>query len=279
MLQTNYDDQECNDYTHLTVEYVANVDSRQGKVVRWLSELSPDLILLQEVDICRYEASFKTPLEALGYDGSFQPRDKHMCCATFWRRSKLLCLWDSSREDVAKKQRQLQSRTLLQRFGLIGRNAQDVRELMVLNVHLDAARNQKGQEMRARAMDFALERLAMQLPGGPLLVASDFNVNPDNTIVAVLREHPWRGFQLASAYEHPAAGTTSIVLEATCAIRPYRDFFDQMWYCHNHLRLRLVLQALSTDERREAFRMDGPGLPNQVVPSDHAPIGAVFELL
>merc|ERR1712151_175485 len=128
-------------------------------------------------------------------------------------------------------------------------------------------------------MGFALKRLSMEPAGAPLLVAGDFNVNPDNQMVAVLREHRWHGFELASAYEHPAAEKTSTVMEATCAVKPYRDLFDQIWYCHNHLRLSHVLQALSTDERHEAFCMDGPGLPNQHVPSDHAPIGAVFELL
>merc|ERR1711988_1235558 len=100
----------------------------------------------------------------------------------------------------------------------MGNSAQN---FLALNVHLDAARSQEGQEARALALDFALDRLSTQLPGGPLLAVGDFNVNPDNHAMAVLRENHWHGFQMASAYEHPAAENTSTVLEATCAVCPY----------------------------------------------------------
>jgi len=275
MLQKNFEDPKSG-YKHLSPEYVADVDCRQRNVRWWLEELSPDLIFLQEVDTCRFADHFEKPLMALGNDSTMQERDNNMCCATFWRRGKLSCMWDSSREKVSKKERQRQKRSLAHQFRFRGLSAQD---FLVLNVHLDAARSQEGQEARALALDFALERLSAQLPGGPLLAIGDFNVNPDNQVMAVLRESHWHGFQMASAYEHPAAQDTSTVLEATCAICPYRDLFDQIWYRHSHLKLCQVLEALSPEERREAFRVDGPGLPNQLVPSDHAPVGAVFEVM
>mmetsp|Transcript_112972 Transcript_112972/g.205374 ORF Transcript_112972/g.205374 Transcript_112972/m.205374 type:complete len:590 (+) Transcript_112972:30-1799(+) len=283
MLQKAYDDPEdC--YKHLTPEYVGDADDRQCKVLKWLADLSPDLILLQEVDVSRYAEGFEAPLKALGYDGSRLARNGKITrnsigCATFWRRDKLSCLWDSSREEPPQGSRDWQSFCLLHQFKLIGSDAPGI---LVSNLHLRASRDQKSQKQRAKSLDVALERLSRQLPGAPLLVAGDFNAEPNNALMAVLRESACHGFELASAYEHPDAGTTSVVQEATCAAHmetnKYIEIYDHIWYSHGRLQLCCVLQALGPEERREAFRFDGPGLPNQLVPSDHVPVGAVFEI-
>jgi len=224
---------------------------------------------------------FEATMKNLGYDGSWLARNGKITrnsigSATFWRRDKLSCQWDSSREVAAKGS---QSFCLLHQFKLVGSSAT---EFLVSNVHLRASRDQESQKQRAKTLDVALERLSRQLPGAPLIVAGDFNAEPNNALMAVLRESAWHGFELASAYEHPDAETTSVVQEATCAAymetHKYIEIYDHMWYSHGQLQLCCVLQALGSEERREAFRLDGPGLPNRLVPSDHVPVGAVFEV-
>jgi mRNA deadenylase 3'-5' endonuclease subunit Ccr4 len=250
-------------YSHLPPELV-DEKRRRSAILSWLGDFSPDLILLQEVDLLKYEDDFAKPLGACGYNGMLQKRDKHMGCATFWRKSIFSQTWADPR-----------SRTLPLGLKMCKFDEHPI-DIAVVNVHLDAAQDKQAD--RAKQLSSALERAAKNSPTSILIVAGDFNCNPDNSLAQVLRSHKWHGFSLASVYDHPAASDTSPVTEATAAVNRYRDLFDHIWYSHNSLRLCGMLQSLNREERTISFSTDSPGLPNAVVPSDHIPIGAIFSL-
>ena len=55
---------------------------------------------------------------------------------------------------------------------------------------------------------------------------------------------------------------------------------DHMCYDHESMRLRFVLDAFDADERADHVDTEGltSGFPNVLCPSDHIPIGAMFEV-
>jgi len=118
--------------------------------------------------------------------------------------------------------------------------------------------------------------VAKRWPDAPLLVGGDFNAFPNSGLADVLRSDGWHGFNLAGAYDHPAAADLTPVIEATSAESTCRLVLDHLYYRCPHFRLAGLVQPLVGTER-SCFEY-GPGLPDQVVPSDHVPIGAVLEI-
>jgi len=242
-------------------------DHRRQELLKWMSRLSADIFTLQEVDFDTFEDAFLRPLSALGYDGLMQnnPKraDSQPCGnATFWRRDKFELSWSDHR-----------SRTLLTEFKM--KPALTQNSLIVINAHLES--NQEKFHARASLVHSSLSKAVRRNPSASLILTGDFNTGADSSLCEVLREHNWFGIPLASAYEHPAASSTSAVVDATFRVHGHSYIIDHIWYQHSHLQLKQLLQPLSAQARAASLGPTALGLPDMHVPSDHIPVGAIFQ--
>jgi mRNA deadenylase 3'-5' endonuclease subunit Ccr4 len=285
-------------------------ESRCERILRWLAEISADVIMLQEVDYHSFGRELLQPLQALGYDGLLQrqkaKRSNQPCgVATFWRRKNLSVV----REHVKHCSRAMVIGLCWAHHGVGLENSSDIDDTMentsrseslniskcdragqtwfaAANVHLEAAKS--ARNTRARQLNSALECIASwQRPTSQhpapvaVLLGGDFNTGSDSSLLHVLRDRSlqgsWHGHRLAVAYEHPAAAQT---LPATCGTVIFpdrRETIDHILYSHQSLKLRALLNPIDQEELAQSFG-SGPnaGLPDATVPSDHIPVGALF---
>merc|ERR1712125_207709 len=119
--------------------------------------------------------------------------------------------------------------------------------LMVINAHLESS--QEKFSSRAAQVHSALEKAVRRNPNASLILAGDFNPGSDSSLCGVLRDHEWHSLPLASAYEHPAAASTSPVVDATFRVNGHGYLIDHIWYRYSHLQLCKLLQPLDADAR------------------------------
>jgi hypothetical protein len=153
-------------------------------------------------------------------------------------------------------------------------------KICVVNVHLESAQNKAGADKRARQLNSPLLWASNAAPNCPLVVCGDCNTGADAALFQVLRTYKWHGHGLASVYEHPVAAKTLPVCRGTFMVPNHHYVIDHLVYSHEFLRLRRVLNAFSLEEREQHV---GPGFdkgfPNCFCPSDHIPIGAMFDII
>jgi len=148
-------------------------------------------------------------------------------------------------------------------------------QIVVVNAHLHVSQS----KTRAEQIDKCLKRVAEKNPDAALVLAGDFNSGPESCLANVLRSYQWRGYGLASAYQHPGAEHTSPVADGTFVADGARFFIDHVYYQYTRFRLQSLLQPLLEPARRASLGPGRPGIPDRNVPSDHIPIGAVLQLL
>lgn len=243
-------------------------DVRGSRIVAWLCALSPDIISLQEVDKDIFEESLAKPLARAGYEGLLQKvAENHPYgVATFWRSNLL-----------QKTKENLKGSSSIITCFRVREGAAEGTEVVVINTHLRAGQGE--EPTRAGQLHNSLRRAASDCPGAALIVAGDFNSGPDTRLAEVLRSYRWYGYGLAAAYEHPAAEQTSPVTDCTFAADGGRFMLDHLYYEHSRLRLRALLQPLIEPARTQCLGPGSPGLPDTNVPSDHIPIGAIWQIL
>ena len=278
------------DYTHVTQEDGA-WSTRFARIVAWIDQLRPDVLTLQEVDFEQFDTEWLPALSALGYDGRMQSRRNHSArqpcgVATFFQSHRLQPAVDS-------KTRQEQvvsfSRTMALRFQVLNNTRDDEsqptsRFVTVINAHLESTQRVEGFIKRAKQLNSALAWAARVEDKGShnaVLMGGDFNTGNDSQLFAVLRHYAWHGHAWAHAFEHPATVTSLPVCRETFCVPGHHYKIDHLLYTHEYLRLRGVLSAF--DEAEMAEHMPAGtrewGLPNLICPSDHVPIGAIFDLL
>ena len=240
-------------------------------LLRWIESLNPDVLALQEVDYQKFEEDLLPELSKRGYNGSMQkPKkkaDKQPCgVATFWK-SELLEL--------------VQEKSFSRTQCLVLNCRENNSQVCITNVHLEASQSEKGSDSRARQLNSALAYAAAEAPDAALLVCGDCNTGADAQLFRVLRDYQWHGHALSSVYEHPHTHKTLPVSFATFAVPGHHYVIDHMLYDQDTLRLRCALDAFSEEEMEEHVHPKGNecGFPSPLCPSDHIPIGAMFELL
>eukprot|EP00929_Paragymnodinium_shiwhaense_P102350 TRINITY_DN65560_c0_g1_i1.p1 TRINITY_DN65560_c0_g1~~TRINITY_DN65560_c0_g1_i1.p1 ORF type:complete len:487 (+),score=69.67 TRINITY_DN65560_c0_g1_i1:94-1554(+) len=255
------------EYCHVPAECF-DWSRRSQQLVAILIALDADVILLQEVDFEVFETSFQGLLSEAGYEGLMQNaknRTEEQPCgnATFWKRDRLQLAWTEHR-----------SRTLVTGLRLqVGLNAG--RELAFINAHLESS--QAKSEARASQLHSALGKVCSTKA---VILGGDFNTGADSPLNAVLRSLQWHDHALAAAYEHPAGETTAQASDCTFAANGGKRYsIDHIIYSHRMLRPTALLDALPQDLRAVCLGVHSKGLPDACVPSDHIPVGTVFELL
>jgi hypothetical protein len=137
-----------------------------------------------------------------------------------------------------------------------------------------------GANKRARQHNSPLEWAARVAPSSSVIVCGDCNTAADSSLFLVLRTHQWNGHDFASVYKHPATSQTLPVNRATFAVPNHHYVIDHMLYSHDSASLNVVLNAFTQDEIEEHLRSSGfaKGFPNEFCPSNHLPIGAIFDV-
>ena len=208
--------------------------ARLKSMLEWINALSPSVLCLQEVDFQLFESDLLPALQSCGYSGLSQ-RPKKMSasqpcgCATFWRQNQFNITGHC-----------IKSRAMAVHLRFRTSPSQEV---VVVNVHLEAAQTAAGSANRARQVHSPLRWAADHAKGAPLLVAGDFNTAGDSPLLHVLRSESWHGHALASTYEHPATIATLPVCNATYAGHDARFCVDHIFYSHAQFGLECVLEV------------------------------------
>eukprot|EP00339_Tiarina_fusa_P000100 CAMPEP_0117002588 /NCGR_PEP_ID=MMETSP0472-20121206/4206_1 /TAXON_ID=693140 ORGANISM="Tiarina fusus, Strain LIS" /NCGR_SAMPLE_ID=MMETSP0472 /ASSEMBLY_ACC=CAM_ASM_000603 /LENGTH=440 /DNA_ID=CAMNT_0004702983 /DNA_START=54 /DNA_END=1373 /DNA_ORIENTATION=+ len=247
-------------YAHTPREYGV-WEGRFPLLIRWISRLRPDILVLQEVDFQRFDSHLLPRLREMGYEGLVQTNrkqrpDQPCGVATFWLRDKLELLTAHFRY-----------------------KNNDKKHVCLANIHLESSQSETGANKRARQLNSPLEWAARVAPSSSVIVCGDCNTGADSSLFHVLRTHRWHGHDFASVYEHPATSETLPVNRATFAVPRHHYVIDHMLYSHDSTTLNAVLNALTRDEIDEHLGSGfDKGFPNEFCPSDHLPIGAVFDV-
>ena len=244
---------------------------RLSLILQWIDHLNPNILALQEIDYRKFDDLLQE-LAKRGYNGKMQkPKkkaEKQPCgVATFWKADKFLFVKEASF-----------SRT---QCVVLAWSCENDTQLCITNVHLESSQNQSGFDRRARQLNSALAWAATEASDATLLVCGDWNTGADAQLFQVLREYSWHGHVLSSVYEHPDTHQTLPVSHATFLVPGHHYSIDHMLYDPERLRLKCALNAFSKEEMDEHVHKNGDncGFPSAFCPSDHIPIGAMFELL
>jgi len=267
-------------------EHAPNIDwktSRFPKLIEWLTSLSSSIITLQEVDFDIFENDLMPVMTSLGYDGLIQQHTKRSgsqpcAVATFWKMNEIRMVQSSTF-----------SRTLGIKFALNskqndidadGNTVLQIYEFCVVNAHLESSQSSEGSKRRAQQLNSALAWASSF--NIPVIICGDFNTGKSSMLLHVLRKCKWYDHNLASCYEHPDAQDTLPYQRATFAIPQYHFRIDHMFYSYEYFKLISLLDPLSKSDCLLSLGSNledrSLGLPNQIVPSDHLPIGACFRI-
>lgn len=286
-------------YNH-TCETAKTWSFRLKLLLQWIEEMNPDVLCLQEVDYEKFdddndidinkECLYLLPnLSKLGYEGMIQkqkkkkknsPSNSQQPCAvaTFWKRNKFriqehnsfsraLCVVLETAAP-ANSNRCSNGRT---------------ETICITNVHLECAQTGLGAEKRARQLNSALKYSSSIASTSPLILCGDFNTGADSPLLCSIRDNCWKRYYptFNSVYEHPNTLGTLPVSFATYIVPGHHYSVDHMLYVPTKLRLRCVFNALSEKEKQNNIYKYGRkcGFPSKFCPSDHIPIGSVFELI
>ncbi|CAB9511176.1 angel homolog 2 [Seminavis robusta] len=259
------------EYDHTHPEH-GDWSFRFQRLLQWMEQLDPDVLAVQELDYVKFETDMLPELQRRGYEGMMQQPKKKAAdqpCgnATFWKSTIFQLVQQASF-----------SRTLCT---VLDMTEDKVGQVCIVNVHLESSQSDVGFDRRARQMNSALAYAASEAPGAALLVCGDCNTGADAELFRVLREHEWHGHNFSSVYEHPSTHKTLPVSVATFICPGAHYVIDHMLYAQDCLRLRCALDAFSPEEMDEHVHAKGDdcGFPSAFCPSDHVPIGAIFEIL
>lgn len=266
---------------------------RRQLIVQQLTAIDADIVCLQEVEVAQWDELY-AQLHGLGYDGVLQEtRNGHpVACATLFKRDQLVCVRTESRSRAMIAVAEMAPRHAS--AGAAG-DAQQRQRLYVANVHLEAG-PQKEQQ-RLLQLGSLLKRLRMQAEADgtsasspaaapPLIIAGDFNCEPQSAPHAMLSARPGDGA--------PGSGAASLkgaVAAAAASLLPLHDAYASCpppWgpALRSTFRNGRVLDYIFTSSAVEVLRtmpvspIAGSAsphrLPSDTHPSDHMPLGALL---
>ena len=235
---------------------------RMPRIAEWIRRGSPDIVCLQEIDIkmCVSTLLEKLQLYSCIYQLPKKQSSSQPCwCAIIWNDQKLKHIGPDGHF----------SRAMAVNFELIGSPHNTV---TIINAHLQASAG--NEAIRARQLNSALKFSHETFPQSPIIIGGDFNSVSSSFLHFVLRTHTWHGQQFASVYEHLTGNHTMPVNGATFLANSRRYIIDHLLYNPHGFILRSILDPLNDKQREHALKDD---LPNEDIPSDHIPIGAILE--
>lgn len=287
ILADDYVTEEEQASTHLTWPY------RLSKLRAHLVELNADILCLQEVQLRSFESDLLAFMREHGYEGKVQETNHIVGVATFFRTSKLSLEWSESRSRamlVGLRLRASQQEQEQQEEQEREREDGSVQfSIQVCNVHLEGHHRETAK--RFSQMKSLLKRCQVRLGGATqpadalVFICGDFNSDASGGAVRVLEEGKLgpevmeaggqttptafeHGFRLGNAYRraeeiHPTFFRSFLV-----------STIDHIFHPAEQTETVGVLSI----RKHELHQFRETCLPNPEHPSDHLPVGAVFEL-
>ncbi|KXS12747.1 hypothetical protein M427DRAFT_137069 [Gonapodya prolifera JEL478] len=283
-----------------TDEKYLDWDWRKWRILEEIAVYGPDILCLQEVSPAEFNGFFFPQLQALGYDGIFQPKKKQHAmdgCATFYKQSKfqLLVVQAFRYHDIsiaeqggASEKRDTFVRDLALRFNpfdnvaliAVFRNKYTNARLRVANTHFhwDPAY----QDTKLLQACVLMDWLSFYHPEHPLIICGDLNSLPTDPVVDLMlkgtvptscfgdrdfgkftqgREAVTHSCRLDEAYKTQGDEKD---LPFTNATPDFRGHIDHILYTSTDLLLRDVLRGVDSD-----YLESVGGLPTALFPSDH----------
>ena len=237
---------------------------------------------LQEVDHFDY---FNSNLSKLGFEGVFYPKPDSPClyepnnngpdgCAIFWDSTQLQLVSHDSfvlRRSSGSKTNQV---AILCRFKVASGQAQG-REFVCVTTHLKAKKHHA--ELRSQ-QGVDLEQTLCERAGDlPLVLCGDFNADPDETVVQVMKQSK---LNLLSAYtllspsqEEPLFTTWKVRGGKKGGQEESVHTIDYLFFSKDKFHCVHLLEMPSEEQLRPNF------LPSFAYPSDHLSLAADLKLI
>ena len=283
MYDAHHKDEKSNIYQNPHLDWSTQ---RGPQICQTLFESNASIICLQEVEPRAYVQLIRF-LEELGYDGIYSKskRVRPSRVATFWKRNLFTCTWSKTR-----------SRTLT--TFLTSHNDNDKRSMAVVNCHLEGHPEkitQRVTQLQHAIRDISNHNQYQNTDG--VVVCGDFNsiirqsactnfllsFHDDNLLefgkiplppkVKKIPNHDYKDFQ--SAYPFHLDKKRFFTF---CAM-PHKPVYgiDQIWFTSSTLSTQTLLWKFSNQNQNDIDSILSTGLPNDLNPSDHLPIGCVFD--
>ncbi|KAI8797927.1 nocturnin-like [Biomphalaria glabrata] len=252
---------------------------RQYHILEELLSYSVDIFFLEEVDQFNY---IKTCLEKINFDGLFLPKPDSPClyeaenfgsdgCAIFWKKDKFELISHDEcilLNDAKKKTNQV---SLICKF----RDLASGKVFMCAATHL---KSKPGYENYRFQQGKYLESILREKAAGlPLILCGDFNAEPSELVVQVMKSSEL-GFR--SAYsnlsedgQEPPYTTWKVRSGKSGKNEEACHTIDYIFYTEKNIKCVKLLKLPTAEQI-------GPGrLPSYSYPSDHLSLAADFILL
>ena len=257
---------------------------RGPQICQTLFESKASIICLQEVEPRAYVQLLRF-LEELGYDGIYSKskRVRPSRVATFWKRNMFSCSWSKTR-----------SRTLTTYLT----SHKDNKNMAVVNCHLEGHPEkitQRVTQLQHAIRDISNHNQYRNTDG--VVICGDFN--------SIIRQSACTNY-LLSFHDDDLLEFGKIPLPSNLKQIPthdYKDFqsaypfhldkkrfftfcsmphkpvygIDQIWFTSSTLSSQSLLWKFSNQNQSYIDSILSTGLPDEQNPSDHLPIGCVFD--
>lgn len=238
---------------------------RGPRILEALATCGADIIYLQEVEPHTFTGELEPLLQACGYQGAYETRNKITrgevvenipSCAIFYKHDLFEMAW----LDTPYRGLMLGLRILQGRFtGSI---------LAVANSHLEG--HPERTDHRQAQIKSVWRRIDKHKPNF-VIIGGDFNDGANS----ILCQHHMRS--LTNAYDNSDARDGTCILGVNPFVHKDNTRVDHLFFDDRSMSLKSVQNVLDSAWDREAVLM--AGLPGYVCPSDHLSIGAVFKFL
>lgn len=243
---------------------------RKWRLLEEITAHTPDIIMLQEVDILHVDTFFRSELSARSYDGVFQPGEANEPdgVAVFWHTSHF-----HKNTTIQFDQENVHAIAVV--LKLMKTNTVDCCDItsgfVALSAHLCPGKNEVAEARRASQAQQILDSLeSLKMP---VLIGADFNAEPILSTMGV----PPLAFQLTvshtlglqTAYEEPAYTTWKRRPKGGEVCRT----IDYIFFTSGQFQVTATLSIPTPEE------MPDERLPAYAYPSDHFALMSVFQPL
>lgn len=289
---------------HLVDSKFSNFTYRSERVVKILGQLSPDIIMLQEVD--NFTRYYKSQISNLGYELLYKAKENlnNEGCVLGWKKDKFdlhsssnLC-FDKGHE--FEKNFEYKLGNIAIHAILLHKSSKKI--LHVINTHLFW--NPKCEHIKYLQMSIILKYIAQKVENSEIVVwGGDLNSLPQNNLIRYVltgsspeqnymegdKESNLRdmikiydGLQKISKsewdnpyqyYGQAIDDKESLWPRYTNYVAYFKGTIDHIFFKKGKLRIRKLLKIPTEEE------IKNKSLPNRRFPSDHLPIMTEFEII
>ncbi|RUS71506.1 hypothetical protein EGW08_020757 [Elysia chlorotica] len=255
---------------------------RQHHLLEELLTYQASIYCLQEVDHFDF---FKANLSKLGFEGVFYPKPDSPClyepnndgpdgCAVFWNTAQLQLVSQDSFVLCRTSGSETNQVAIMCRFK-VALGPHKGKEFVCATTHLKA---KKHHAVLRGEQGLDLEQTLREKTGGlPLVLCGDFNADPDETVVQLIKNSQ---LNLVSAYtllspsqDEPHFTTWKVRGGKKGSQEESVHTIDYLFFSRDKFQCEQLLEMPTEDQLRPNF------LPSYAYPSDHLSLAADFKFI